>query len=194
MRLVKRVSVTLLGIGALLYFGWLAISGNPNAEFSRAIANADRIVIRNGGFDCCGNVDSQLVILEIADPKTIAEFNANIRFRRSVLKTSCDCCGYPGIDWYRNGQRVALTAVKHGEAICWSGFWSNQPLTQRSANWLKTFLSENGVPETRDWSYLNTEPDDDSTVNDSSNSSKRNPEAKWPTHPAECSMHRFPYS
>jgi len=178
MRLAKRVSITLLGIGALLYFGWLGITRNPNPAFLREIAYTDRIVIRNGGFDCCGEVDSEPVILEITDPRTISEFNANIRFRRSVSNTSCACCGYPGIDWYSKGRRVALTAVKHGAAIRWSGFESDEPLTWRSANWLRAFLSENGVPEIQDLSYLITQSDDDSAMNDSSNSSKRDPETK----------------
>ncbi|MBC8468155.1 MAG: hypothetical protein H8D56_01685 [Planctomycetes bacterium] len=178
MRIAKRVSIALLGIGALLYFGWLGITRNPNPAFSRAIADTDRIVIRNGGFDCCGEIDSQPIILEITDSRTIAAFNVNIRFRRSVSKTSCMCCGYPGIDWYCKGRRVALTSIQHGEAIRWRGFESDEPLTRRSANWLRSFLSENEVPEIQDLSYLNTQPDDDSTMNDSSNSSKSDPEAK----------------
>ncbi|MHB8866433.1 MAG: hypothetical protein ACYC6N_28945, partial [Pirellulaceae bacterium] len=103
---------------------------------------------RNGGFDCCGNnVDSQPVILEITDPALIAEFNVNIKFRRSVSRSSCKCCGYPGIDWYRNGKRVVLASVQHGEALRWSGFKSDKRLTDDSAKWLKNFLDENGVPE-----------------------------------------------
>jgi hypothetical protein len=73
---------------------------------------------------------------------------------------------------------VALTSIKHGEAIRWRGFECDEPLTQRSANWLKEFLGENKVPEIQDFSYLNTQPEDDSTMNDSSNSSKRDLEAK----------------
>ena len=34
------------------------------------------------------------------------------------------CCGYPGIDWYRKGKRITLTAMQHGHSLRWKGFKS----------------------------------------------------------------------
>ena len=81
------------------------------------IKGADRIVIRNGGHDCCGNdVDTQEVLAEITDSQGIEEISQNLTFQRrypSILPTvaRCSCCGYPGIDWYRDGRRIGTSAA-----------------------------------------------------------------------------------
>ena len=89
--------------------------------------NADRIVIREGGFDCCGKVgttekdDKRLLV--ITNATEIAEFNALFDFKAEDYGR-CMCCGYPGIDWYRKGKRIALTAMQHGHSLRWKGFRS----------------------------------------------------------------------
>lgn len=163
---LKRIAIGFL-VAGVLFVGWLVFPRNPNRAFVKAIADSNRIVIRFGGSDCCGNdVDSQPVILEITDPDAIAEFNANIKFRRSVSRSWCMCCGYPGIDWYRNGERIVLTSVQHGEAIRWSGFMCDEPLTDNSAEWLRSFFEKRGIPEEYDFALsdlddiINTTPDE----------------------------------
>ena len=52
----------------------------------------------------------------------VTEFNALFEFTEDC--GGCMCCGYPGIDWYRKGKRIALTAMQHGHSLRWKGFKS----------------------------------------------------------------------
>ena len=130
-------------------------SFDPNERFGQAIRGADRVVIRNGGHDCCGNdVDSQEVFVEITDSHVIEEISQNLTFQRrypSLLPTvaRCSCCGYPGIDWYRDGKRVALTSIQHGAAVRWAGFDHDARLSAQSSLWLASFLDSHSVPKTQ---------------------------------------------
>ena len=149
MRISKRT--VLISIPVLLVILWPSFPHNPNPVFLRAVKNADRIVIRNGGFNCCDNdIDSQEILYEITDPVEIAGFNANIVFEKSfdsMSVASCEYCGYPGIDWYQGGNRTLLTSVQHGKALRWSEFDGDENLTAESEAWLKQFFSQKGIPE-----------------------------------------------
>lgn len=140
----------LAGLGLRHFFSF-----DPNEHFGRAILGADRVVIRNGGHDCCGNdVDSQEVFVEFADSQVIEEISQKLTFQRrypSLLPTvtRCRCCGYPGIDWYRDGKRVALTSVQHRVAVRWVGFDHDAILSAQSSRWLTSFLDSDNVPKTQ---------------------------------------------
>lgn len=148
----RRLYVVVVCVSAL-WVARFAYSTNPNIPFSSAITGIDKIVVRNGGHDCCNNdVDAQDVFVEITAPNDIANLLQNIDFKRRYPPLlyavgMCRCCGYPGIDYYRGGERVALTSVQHGFAIRWSGFETDEELTDHSIRWLAEFLRSHGVPE-----------------------------------------------
>jgi len=130
--------------------------GDPwqyHGAFHAAIRNADRIVVRDGGFDCCGAVDDDPVLFEVVDPQSVAEVFTNLQFKRDQIVTACLCCGGPGIDWYRGNRRLALTACQES-ALRWRGFpgplyrsfsgrrssYSDAKLTEESSRWFKNWL------------------------------------------------------
>lgn len=124
-----------------------------NGDFHKLISLADKIVIRNGGFDCCEHVDKQEILLEIKDRNEIIDFNKNIEFVQKQFLACCFCCGYPGIDWYFGDYRLALTAVHHGSSLCWNGFYDRNifigspTLTQKSSRWLARWLLDHKIPD-----------------------------------------------
>lgn len=132
-----------------------------DGSFHRTIARADRIVVRAGGFDCCGSVKDDSALFSLTDPSAVAEVAAHIQFEPLTITNSflesCLCCGYPGIDWYRGKKRIALTGMQHGRAIRWKGFTTahlfglaighgDLPLTTESQRWLKNWFEAHGVP------------------------------------------------
>ena len=124
---------------------WDYFTRQYRIRFKDAIATADRIVIRDGGFGCCNPVDNHKILFDTSDPKTVALVRNNIVFELGSPASSCACCGYPGIDWYGGKQRLALTAVQHGKAIRWKGFPGDAVLTSESSAWLKRWLSAHGI-------------------------------------------------
>jgi len=58
-------------------------------------------------------------------------------FQPEQTTRSCECVGYPGIDWYRGRERIAVTSVQHYRAIRWKDFPTDAVLTPESAAWLK---------------------------------------------------------
>jgi hypothetical protein len=54
-----------------------------DGKFHALIAQADRVVIRHGGFNCCGPVDHQRILRTITDQQEIARLNKMIRFERN---------------------------------------------------------------------------------------------------------------
>lgn len=55
------------------------------------------------------------------------------------------CCGYPGIDWWKGGERVALTSVQHGLALRWGFFSDDYPFTDESSKALVQWLKDRGI-------------------------------------------------
>ena len=109
------------------------------------ISRADRIEIRDGGFDCHWQSHSQRALAVITNSAEIAAFNRMIRFKGRASLLRCRCCGYPGIDWWRDGKRVALTSLQHGRAIRWDGFTGDRPLTKSAAKELCRWLEDHGI-------------------------------------------------
>ncbi len=119
-------------------------------EFHRVIAGADRIVVRDGGFDCYGAVDDQPVLFEVTDLDEIREVRKRLQFEREQETTSCFCCGYPGIDWYEGDKRVALTSLQHRYRIRWKDFPGDARLTDESSHWLTYWLARHSVAGPRE--------------------------------------------
>jgi len=86
--------------------------------FRKAVAMADRVVVRDGGFDCCGPVDDEAILFEVTDPAEIKTVLMHLDFTGRT--SPCECCGFPGIDWYRGKERIALTAMQHRKAMRWA--------------------------------------------------------------------------
>jgi hypothetical protein len=116
-----------------------------HGEFLKAISAADAIVVRDGGFDCCQSVDGQKTLFRVTDPHEIKEIAAHIKFQSLQATEGCMCCGYPGIDWYKDGQRIALTSLQHGVALRWKGYPGDAQFTQESAAWIVTWLAKHAV-------------------------------------------------
>ncbi len=147
----------------IIHMDWEKITHRPiewkyNNEFHNAIRGADRIVVRDGGFDCCGPVDKQKIIFEIKDQKEIESLYNHLQFDPNGYTDICLCCGYPGIDWYKGNSRLALTSIQHIGKLRWKGFkagykWPGKsnigdaPLTYESAIWIKKWLMAHGIKE-----------------------------------------------
>lgn len=131
--------------------------------FHEAIAEADRIDIRRGGFDCCEPVNSDPVLFTVSGRAAVKQIASHIHLQSLKITDSselgeCGCCGYPGMDWYRGQKRVALTSVHHGKALRWGGFsttrimgrtvgYADAPLMPESGAWLTNWLAEHGASE-----------------------------------------------
>ena len=55
------------------------------------------------------------------------------------------CCGHPGIDWWKGGERLALTSMQHGQALRWNTFSDDYPFTAESAEALARWFEERGI-------------------------------------------------
>lgn len=130
--------------------------------FHKTIAKADRIVVRDGGFDCCGPVDEDAVLFVITNADEIRKVAEHLQFQSKATTNSfmesCMCCGSPGIDWLAGSNRLALTSVQHTNALRWKGFstgrilgwkvgYGDAPLTKESAAWLALWLSNHQPPD-----------------------------------------------
>jgi len=123
-------------------------------QFHDAILPADRIVVRDGGFNCCSSVKGQPILLTVTNPVEIKEIFDHIQFvpMTNEILSGCLCCGYPGVDWYRGRKRLALTSIQHGMAIRWKHFatdyigpfptYGDAPLTLESAIWINGWMTE----------------------------------------------------
>lgn len=116
-----------------------------DGKLHRLVATADRVVIRQGGYNCCRPVDRQTILLTITDQQRIAEISEIIQFEPNQTWNVCMCCGYPGLDWYRGKERIALTALHHGRAIRWKDFPGDARLTAASSQLLVEWLARHGI-------------------------------------------------
>ena len=121
------------------------------ADFKKRIAQADKIVIRDGTVKWDLPTDKDPVLRTITDPKEIAAFNKMFVFVEKAKKEDwepsdvgqpCRCEGGPGIDWWKGGEKLAQTALHHGTSLWWDGFTWDFFLTPSSkddvAKWFST--------------------------------------------------------
>lgn len=114
-------------------------------RFQAAVAEADRVVIRDGGFGCCTKPERDPVLLELKDPKEIAELRGIFRFKDLGSNSSCMCCGHPGIDWWKGDKLLARTAVQHLTALRWKRFNGDAELTSEAAEALTAWFSARNI-------------------------------------------------
>lgn len=134
----------------VLLFARVAVAGEfedwkYDGKFHRLVAKADRVLIRDGGYNCCGPVDKQAILLTITNQQEIAKLNEIIQFETNQTYDGCMCCGFPGLDWYRGKRRIALTALTHGHAVRWRGFPGDAQLTSTSSELVVEWLARHGV-------------------------------------------------
>ena len=114
-------------------------------RFQEAIAAADRVVIRDGGFGCCTKSERDPVLLELKDPKEIAELRGIFKFKDRGSNSECMCCGHPGIDWWKGDELLARTAVQHLTALRWKGFHGDAELTPEASEALSAWFAGRSI-------------------------------------------------
>ena len=119
--------------------------GTFGREFHTLIGQADRLVVRDGGYNCCGPVDEQAVLLIVTNRQVLGELNRLIQFATNQTRSACICCGFPGLDWYCGERRIALTSLKHGQALRWEGFRGDAELTPASSLGVVEWLAQHGI-------------------------------------------------
>ena len=131
----------LLLVGLWMHFvlGYFGMA--LNARFGAMTNGADHVVIRDGGGLCHSNSDREPSLCEITNKEEIAGLNALFRFSGSKL-LRCRCCGYPGVDWWRGGKRIASLSIHHGEAVRVDGEGFDWRLTRDSGQLIEKWLKE----------------------------------------------------
>ena len=114
-------------------------------RFQEAVAEADRVVIRDGGFGCCTKPERDPVLLVLTDPKEIAELRGIFKFKDLGSNSSCMCCGHPGIDWWKGDELLARTAVQHLTALRWKRFNGDAELTPEASEALSAWFAGRSI-------------------------------------------------
>ena len=115
------VQVPLCGI--ICGYDWIESNTGGHVEsrvFQDAMRNVDRVVVRGGGYGCCCDIDKAKIYCVLTNKTEIATFSRMFRF--CGKGEGCNCCGDLGVDWWQRTNRIALTAIHHGEALQWKGF------------------------------------------------------------------------
>ena len=124
------------------------------ADFKKRVAQADKIVIRDGTVKWDRPTDKDPVLRTITDPKEIAAFNKMFVFVEKAKKEDwepsdtgqpCRCEGGPGIDWWKGGEKLAQTALHHGKSLWWDGFTWDFFLTPSSKDEVAKWFSANSI-------------------------------------------------
>jgi hypothetical protein len=114
-------------------------------DFHNKIAQADRVVVVDAGFDCFGQDTKAKTLFELSKPDEIRQLAEQLEFQKSQTLGVCPCNGYPRIDWYRGKERLVTVSVQHCKAIRWKGFQADATLTPKSGEWLHEWLTAHHV-------------------------------------------------
>ena len=124
------------------------------ADFKKRVAQADKIVIRDGTVKWDLPTDKDPGLCTITDPKEIAAFNKMFVFVEKAKKSDwqpsdvgqlCRCEGGPGIDWWKGGEKLAQTALHHGKSLWWDGFTWDFFLTPSSKDEVAKWFSAHSI-------------------------------------------------
>ena len=124
------------------------------ADFKKRVAQADKIVIRDGTVKWDRPTDKDPVLRTITDSKEIAAFNKMFVFVEKAKKSDwepsdtgqpCRCEGGPGIDWWKDGEKLAQTALHHGKSLWWDGFTWDFFLTPSSKDEVAKWFSAHSI-------------------------------------------------
>lgn len=113
-------------------------------RFEKAIAGADRIVIRDGRH-ASPEIAEQPVRATITNAAEITAFNGLFRLRASVRGLG-ECLGfvYPDVDWFRGEERVAAASVYDNEIVYLDG--TGAVLTESASKELSAWFAGRGIP------------------------------------------------
>ena len=115
-----------------------------NGIFHKIVVQADRIVVRDGGYDRRA-VDNAKRLYESKDSKEIKNLLSILQFEKKQDGGECDCYGYPGIDWYKGKKILAVTALQAGAGFNWKEFPSEANLTKKSSKLIIKWLEKRGI-------------------------------------------------
>ena len=136
-------------VAVLLPFASAAWSAHRlQYRFQATVSRADRIVVHCGAYNLLADPSGdggQIVLTVVTNAAEIAAFNQMIRFGNDISSVCCKCIGFPEIDWWRDGKRIARTSVHHGKAIWWDGFSGEHSLTRHSSAELRRWLCDRGI-------------------------------------------------
>ena len=126
MRRKKVILLIIIFIIAILAVGMVHILGisvknfdfQINRDFHNTLMNCDKIIIRDGCYNPNKKYYSNNIIKIITDPCAISRLLNAIQFSTLQRKRVCACLGWPAIDFYKNGQIIMVTAIKHNQALC----------------------------------------------------------------------------
>jgi len=141
---MRRLLILSVLVVVALASAWEVLEFGAILTFRRTIATADRIVVRDRGFDRSDRVDNKAILFEVTDSSEIQAVARNLTFTRRY-SVGCDCSGFPGIDWYQGDKRIALTEVKHREAILWDD--GEFGLSEGFRGWLSNWLMALGLSQ-----------------------------------------------
>lgn len=145
----KTIALTLLVAAASCMASEPSTNWQAAGVFQNRVAAADRIVIRDGGALCCMRRDQCEVFVVITNKASLDALIAHVVFEPSEEAPICECCGFPGIDWYKGTNLVSVTAVHHGKWFHWVGAGGNERaiLKAGSGTWITNWLGGLGVPK-----------------------------------------------
>jgi hypothetical protein len=110
-------------------------------QFHQVIAEADRVVIRDGGFVSPDSLTNQFVLAVIIKTNEIRKIYQNLQFKTNQQGSVCAGLGYPGVDWYKGTNLLALTAMHGCTTVSWEGFPSDAFLSKASTQWLRKWFA-----------------------------------------------------
>jgi hypothetical protein len=118
-----------------------------NRDFQNAIIGCDKIIIRDGCYDPNQKYYSNNIIKIITDPCAISRLLNAIQFSTLQRKRVCECLGWPAIDFYKNGQIIMVTAIKHNQALCATIRDYDMQFTSKTEMFFENLTAEPNFPK-----------------------------------------------
>lgn len=110
----------------------------PKEQLSKALQNADRIVVSSIK-DEGGGVEQ---VCELRDPHHVQSFLSQLSFKQK-MQPWCKCLGDVFFDFYEQDRHLAKLSLHHESRLRWNnGKWSGQAeLTPEAQSKLRAWLS-----------------------------------------------------
>ena len=115
--LIVPALVAFLFLFHVFVYPFLHYVPNINGDFQKALADCDKIIIRDGGYDPNLRGYSNKTLKLIDDPCGVRDFINAIHFSHFQRKGACACYGWPAIDFYNGDRIIMITSVKHNIAL-----------------------------------------------------------------------------
>lgn len=151
---MTRLLLTLLTV--ILAVGCRPVESPEEAEdwttpLHEALQGATRLHVRSGG-TCHRLTEEEKTLLDLRDPKQIAELVQGIQIDSSGSGFHCMCCGNPTLEFYRDDVLMVSLGFHHGRSLRWAdGKWAADALmTMDSADFLIEWLADHGIRGPKD--------------------------------------------